>query len=450
MSNTRMFMRWQHLLRIALVLVLVALAGTASQLYKQSFDWTYSNRNSLSDASKALLERMPGPIVFTAFTSTDAEVKRSITADLARYRRVKDDVDIRFIDPSREPQKARSAGIRRFNEVEVQYQGNTEIISDLSEPTVTNALQRLAEPEKKVLYFIQGHGERALDAEGELGIGRLVSALRESGLTLKPLNLADTARIPEDATALVLLSPERRLLEGEQRRIAEWVKGGGNLLWFADPDSATDLGPVNEVTGVQWQDGVAVFPDYEATSGHPGILLATNYPPNPITQRLNEITVFPLVRGVEWDTDSAWRGMPLVVSRDSAWLETGPIEGDLAFEEAAGDIRGPITIGASLTRTRDKAEGEGQIEQRVVLFGDSDFMANVYFQEVGNRQLAQNIFQWAATRDRQLSIDVPTVPDASLHMSGFWLTFIAASFVIGLPLVLVLFGVVRWTVRRRR
>ena len=93
---------------------------------------------------------------------------------------------------------------------------------------------------------------------------------------------------------------------------------------------------------------------------------------------------------------------------------------------------------------------EMEQDSRVVLFGDSDFLADVYFEEVGNRQLAQNLFQWAATRDRQLSIEVPTVPDASLHMSGFWLTVIAAAFVIGIPLLLLLFGVARWVVRRRR
>ncbi|WP_420428022.1 GldG family protein [Algiphilus sp.] len=450
MTTARLFARWQHLLRIVLVLALVALIGTASQLYKHTFDWTYGNRNSLSEASVALLQRMPGPITFTAFTSSDAEVKRSVMADLARYRRVKDDIEIRFVDPSRQPQVARSAGIRRFNEVQVQYQGNAEVISDLGEPSVTSALQRLAEPEKKVLYVLQGHGERRLDDGGDLGIQRLVGALRDTGLRVQALNLAEAGAIPENATALVLLSPQRALLQGEQQQVAQWIDDGGNLLWFADPDSAADLGPVNDALGVQWQPGVAVFPDYEATSGHPGILLVTDYPPNPITQRLEDITVFPLVRGLDWDMDSEWRGMPLVVTRDSAWLETGPIEGDLAFEQAAGDIRGPITVGATLTREHAHPSGEGSIQQRVVLFGDADFLADVYFEEVGNRQLAQNIFQWAATRDRQLSIDVPTVPDASLHMSGFWLTVIAATFVIGLPLLLLLFGVARWVVRRRR
>ncbi|MEQ9011796.1 GldG family protein [Algiphilus sp.] len=450
MTTARLFARWQHLLRIVLVLVLVALVGAASQLYKHSFDWTYGNRNSLSEASVELLARMPGPITFTAFTSSDAEAKRSVMADLARYRRVKDDIEIRFVDPSRQPQVARSAGIRRFNEVQVQYQGNAEVIRDLAEPSVTSALQRLAEPEKKVLYVLQGHGERSLDDDGELGMQRLVSALRDTGLGVKALNLAAAGTIPEDATAIVLLSPQRALLQGEQQQVARWIEDGGNLLWFADPDSAAELGPINEAVGVQWQPGVAVFPDFEATSGHPGILLVTEYPPNPVTQRLEEITVFPLVRGLDWDMNSEWRGMPLVVTRDSAWLETGPIEGDLAFEQAAGDIRGPITIGATLTREHDHPSGEGSIQQRVVLFGDSDFLADVYFEEVGNRQLAQNLFQWAATRDRQLSIEVPTVPDASLHMSGFWLTVIAAAFVIGIPLLLLLFGVARWVVRRRR
>ena len=102
-------MRLQAILRIVLVLALVILLGTLSQLYKTELDWTYGDRNSLSEASLELLERMPGPIVFTAFTSADAEMKRTILADLARYQRVRDNIEVEFVDPSRNPQRAREA-----------------------------------------------------------------------------------------------------------------------------------------------------------------------------------------------------------------------------------------------------------------------------------------------------------------------------------------------------
>lgn len=445
-------MRVQAILRIVLVLALVALLGTLSQLYKTELDWTHGNRNTLTDASLELLERMPGPITFTAFTSSDAQIKRSIRGDLARYLRVRDDIALEFVDPSRQPQRARDAGIRNFNDVVISYEGNQEIVRELTEPAITGALQKLADPSARVVYFLRGHGERSLEAGrggGELTMAALVEALEGTGLRVEKLNLAETGRIPDDATALVLASPENRPVASTQRRIAEWIADGGNLIWLADPASAQDLDSITEALSMEWLPGVAVFPDYEQTSGHPGIFLATRYPPHPLTGRLEEITVFPLVSGLDWDTDSDWRGMPMLTTGGSAWLETGEIEGDLVFDEAAGDIRGPITVGATLTREHEQADGS-RIQQRVVLIGDSDFLINAYLDQVGNRQLALNIFQWAAARDKQLDIDVPRVPDGSLRLSDTAFMIIAGATVIALPLLLLAFGVARWALRRRR
>lgn len=442
-------MRLQAILRIVLVLALVILLGTLSQLYKTEYDWTFGGRNSLSEASLELLERMPEPIVFTAFASSDAEVKRTILGDLARYRRVRDNIEVEFVDPSRNPQRAREAGIRNFNEVEIRYDGNSEVVSSLTEPAITGALQKLANPTERVIYFLRGHGERQLQGGGELSMSSLVQALENSGLRVEALNLAETGSIPDDATAVVLASPKDTPLPQEQQRLAEWIEGGGNFVWLADPDSARALDPVTEALSVDWQPGVAVFPNYEETSGHPGIFVAANYPPNPLTRRLDSVTVFPLVSGVEWDMDGPWNGMPLLVSSRSAWLETGAIEGDLVFDEEAGDIRGPITVGAMLTREQEQADGS-RLQQRVAVIGDSDFLVNVYLEQAGNRQLALNLFQWAAARDKQLDIEVPKAPDSSLRMSGFALTAIAGGIVIGLPLLLIGFGITRWALRRRR
>jgi ABC-type uncharacterized transport system involved in gliding motility auxiliary subunit len=442
-------MRLQAILRIVLVLALVILLGTLSQLYKTELDWTYGDRNSLSEASLELLERMPGPIVFTAFTSADAEMKRTILADLARYQRVRDNIEVEFVDPSHNPQRAREAGIRNFNEVEIRYDGNSEVVSALTEPAITGALQKLANPTEQVVYFLRGHGERQLQGGGELGMSSLVQALERSGLRVEALNLAETGSIPDDATAVALASPNSTPLPQEQRRLAEWIEDGGNFVWLADPDSARALDPLTEALSVSWQPGVAVFPDYQETSGHPGIFVAASYPPNPLTRRLDAVTVFPLVSGVEWDMDGPWDGMPLLVTSRSAWLETGAIEGDLVFDQEAGDIRGPITVGALLTREREQADGS-RLQQRVAFVGDSDFLVNVYLEQGGNRQLALNLFQWAATRDKQLDIEVPKAPDSSLRLSGFALTAIAGGIVIGLPLLLVGFGITRWALRRRR
>jgi ABC-type uncharacterized transport system involved in gliding motility auxiliary subunit len=452
MNNSKKKNLVQHLLTIALVPVLIVVAGYLSIQFKTDFDWTYGGRNTLTQDSRDLLSRMPDPITFTAYSPADSEIKREITGDLMRYKREKDNIVIEFVDPSREPERTRAAGVTAFNEVVVEYQGRTETLRALTEPAITTALQRIADTQTQNVVFLQGHGERRIEGDDPTTMSAFANAMRERGLNVRSLNLAQEPGIPSNTSVLVLASPQRRLLEGEQNLIGEWLKAGGNLVWMADPDSPAQFEPITDVLGVTWHDGVAVFADYQSTSGHPGIFLAAGYPPSPLTQRLDEITVFPLVRSLELG-ESDWRAMPFLVTPGSAWLETGAIEGNLVLDEDAGDIPGPLTIGATLSRNIDVPDADGETqtrEQRVVLIGDADFATDVYFGEVGNSRLALNIMQWAATRDAQLDINVPTAPDASLYVPGWAMVVISVGFVIVLPLLLLGFGIVRWAIRRRR
>src|SRR3546814_20624179 len=66
------------------------------------------------------------------------------------------------------------------------------------------------------------------------------------------------------------------------------------------------------------------------------------------------------------------------------------------------DIKGPLTIGATLTRqykpAADDKEGKPH-PQRIALIGDSDFLSNAYLAQLGNQQPGLNVIQWLASRD---------------------------------------------------
>lgn len=446
----------QHLLTIALVPVIIAALGWLSLRYKTELDWTAGNRNTLTAASVKLLDSMPEPIHFTAFVYSDGELQRSIKADIERYQREKANIDIEFVDPSKEPQRVQEAGVSAVGEVVVEYQVRKETLRALTEPAITTALQRLAFAGDRWVLFLEGHGERALEGEDPTAISQFAQSLRDKGLKLRGLNLAADPSIPDNASVLVIASPQRKLLDGEVKLIADWVAQGGNLVWLADPDSPAHLDALEAALGIHWQDGVAVFPDYQLTSGHPGILVTGGYPPNAVTRDFTDITIFPLLRSLSWDTKSGWTAQPLVQTPASAWLETGKIEGALAFEPEQGDLEGPLTVALTLTRPLPAAtqpEGEAPAapqQQRVVLVGDADFLSNSYVGEIGNGLLGRNIVQWAAARDSQLNIDVPKAPDTSLYLPGWALFIIIGGFVLVLPLGLIGFGVARWAVRRRR
>lgn len=450
----------QHLITILLVPAIIVVLGWLTVRYQTEFDWTAGNRNSLTEPSQRLLASMPDEITFTAFVYSDGDQQRSIEADLQRYLRVKDDIAIEYVDPSRDPQRTREAGVMMTGEVIVEYQGRKETLRELTEPAITGALQRLSSGGEHWVVFLEGHGERSIDSQDPGAYQRFAESLRGKGLKVRGLNLATDATIPDNVSVLVIAAPQRALLAGEIELLKQYVARGGSLIWLSDTDSV-DIPGLDEALGVQWQGGIAVFPDFQYTSGDPAVLLADRYPAHPVTKQLGYISIFPYVHSVEARPDSDWTGLPIVQTGAVAWLETGDLSQAVDFNPEDGDVGGPLTVAMSLTRdveaTSDDTDAEDNDEadkpahqQRVVLVGDADFASNVYYEQLGNSDLAMNMVQWAAARDNQISIDVPKVPDSSLYMPNWLLLTLSLLFVIALPLALVVYGVVRWAVRRRR
>ncbi|HEY0973018.1 MAG TPA: GldG family protein [Solimonas sp.] len=451
----------QQLLNGLLVLAVIVLLGFLSVRFKTELDWTANKRNTLTDASVKQLEAMPDAIRFYVFAPSGADTRRAVETDLAKYRRQKQDIALEFVDPSVSPQKVREFNINFVGQVVVEYQGRRETLTATTEPAITSALQRLSFSGEQWVVFLEGHGERSTVEGGPAAFSRFATALREKGLKVQPLNLVQNPKVPDNTSVLVIASPTSKLFDGEIKLIQEFVDRGGNLLWLADPDFPAGLEPLAQQLGVQWQNGYAILPEYQLLgTGHPGFFAAMDYPRNPVTQGLDMVTLFPLVRSLTTAPPEGWTAQPLLQTSEAAWLETGDIEsGQVALDP--NDIPGPLTIGATLTRVftpaaaQDKGEGEGDAApkphpQRIALIGDADFLSDAYLGEVGNQQLGLNLVQWLASRDSQLNIDVPKAPDTSLFLPGWATMLIAAGFVLVLPLLLLGIGVTRWIVRRRK
>lgn len=463
----------QQAISALLFLVVIGALGWLSTRYKYEMDWTAGHRNTLTEASQKQLDLMKDPIKFTAFLYPDSDVRVDVKSWVERYQRFKKNVQLEFVDPAAEPLKVKEYKISRPGEIVVEYDGRRETLQQMSEQAITGALQRLTYSSERYIVFLEGHGEHSVDATDEQdSYSQLASVLGDKGLKVTKLNLTETPKIPDNASALVIASPRNALLPGEIKIIDDYVKAGGNLLWMADPDNPPGLAALAKTLGVTWQNGYVIFPNYQLLgTGNPAIYLATGYPhDSPVTGHLDQVTAFPLVRSLKWDKASGWNGVPMLETDDSAWLETGKLgDGPVSFDPKSGDIGGPLTIGMTLTRevpisaddAKDSSDNKaakndsGKDEQkktksqRIALIGDSDFMSNANLAVAGNRSLAIDLMQWLASRDDQLNIDVPKAPDVALYLPGWGLWVLAVGFVIVLPLGLIGFGVMRWALRRR-
>lgn len=434
--------RHSSALTAALVLLVLFLLGALSQRHDLEADWTHKQRNSLSEASRQLLDGLSAPVQATAYVYADLDARRAIRTRLAPYLRHKPDFSLRFVDPVEDPQTVRELDIARSGEVLFQYQNRQERLSRLSESEISAALQRLAYAEQTRIAFIQGHRERDPYSETGSGYAQLRQILEQRGLRVGTLSLA-TERIPEDVKLLVLAAPQTALLPAEEQQLKRYLDNGGNLLWLLDPGLPMPQS-LSETLGVQALAGTVIYQDYELLgSAHPAIALVADYPDHPATRNFKELTAFALSGGLAAQ-DTGWRRAPLLRSVERAWLETGSLEGSLVFSEAE-DTYGPITLGLSLQR---QVAGR---EQRVIVIADSDFAANAYLSQLGNRAFTAGLFQWLSHRDSMLRVDVSPAPDAQLTLSPLTIRLLAAGFLLVLPIVLLGAGLrLAWRRRYRR
>ncbi len=451
----------QRTLNLALGAAVLILAGWLSTQHKLQADWTAGNRNSLTAASQRLLATLPDPIAFTAYVFPDAELRREIAARVAPYQRLRDDISLRFVDPATDPAAVREIGVGQSGEIVIEYQGRRENLRAVSEATITAALQRLAYAGQAQIRFLGGHGERSPDDQEQSGYSSFAAGLREKGLQLSRFTFAEQGAVPEDTDVLVLAAPQRPLLDAEIARLVDWVTGGGRLLWLFDPDSPP-LPELAAALAIETQPGTVIYQDYELLQlGHPGLALVGEYAPHPVTRELVDLTVFPLAAGLFQRGSDDWLVSMLAMSPARSWLETGELGENLIFDQGT-DVDGPIGLGLAATRhlalpAAETTDGEenasaappARLEQRVVVFADSDFLSNAFINQVGNRQLGVNILQWLASRDAQIDIDVPSAPDLSLNLSPLQTLAIALGFVLILPALLLAIGVLRWWTRRR-
>lgn len=436
-------------------LLLLAGAGALgffSTRYAHVSDWTANGRLSLSPRSRAVLAQLHGPVDIVSYASPQGDLRAQVAGFLQRYRQAKPDLTLRFVDPQQDPARMRQLGISVDGELILHYHGHQQQLTELSEDSVTNALQRLIRGRDRIVAFVTGDGERLPSGQGGADMGMLMGQLAQSGLRAVPLSFAQASAVPQGTDLVVLASPTSDLPAGATQALVNYVRDGGNLLWLRDPAN-DDLGlkPLADVLGVQVLPGVLVDGAGSALGlGDPRLLAVAQYPPNPITLGFQLATRFPQVAALARTGAGGWTVTPLLRSSAQSWTEFHSIDNAhpsaIHYDAAAGEFKGPLDFGFALARL---SPGPGKREQRAVVIGDGDFLSNAYLGQGGNRALGERIFNWLLGDDALVDLPREGVPDRVLRIGQGELNATTIGFMVVLPLLLLLAGgLLAW--RRRR
>jgi ABC-type uncharacterized transport system involved in gliding motility auxiliary subunit len=461
--KTHLEIRLQNLLFSLLFLVAVGLLAWLSTQYSTQFDWTASHRHTLSETSRKVLDLLKDPVTITAYARENQQVREPIRDLVERYARSKKDLTLQFVNPDTQPEKVRQLGIQVDGEMVVEYQGRSERIQEPGETSLTNALQRLATAEERHVVFLEGHGDRSPQGKANHDLQQFAEELKRKGISVSMANLAVTPIIPDNADVLVIAGPRTHLLPGEIKLIEDYVAKGGNLWWLGDPGDLHGLNPLADQLGVKFLPGTVVDASTQLLGiNDPTFALVADYPPHPITQGFQQMTVFPAAAALAPSEKSEFEKEPLLTTLERSWTEIGPIEGKIGFDANQGERQGPLELGFALTRRREapiKAEADKKQEdtssktpneQRIIVLGDGDFLSNAYLGNGGNLELGINMVQWLSRGDALINIPAKIAPDRNLQLSPLASGAIAVGFLFLLPILLIGIGAWIWFKRRSR
>ena len=451
-KTTRNQIRFQNAIFIVLFSIVIGLLAWLSTQYKFESDWTKNNRNTLSDASIQLLKQIPAPIKITTFIPDGNLLSNRLYIKelIKKYQKYKSDITLKIINPDIAPDLVRKLKVTNYGEVVVEYQGRSEHINQLKEQTLTNTLQRLLRQGERKLLFTHGHGEREPHSLANFSWNTFSEKLKIKGISTELLKLNETPNIP-DAAAVVIASPQVDFLPGEVNILVDYVKKGGNLIWVQEPGTSLHgLRPLADLLGIDFYPGTIVDPTAQMMNvKDPSFALVTSYPSHVISRNFQYMTIFPKAVGIKHtNIKEGWNGTPFLQTVARSWSETGVLKGAVDYN-ADSDFVGPLTIGLALTRqTKNKKLTDKQKKQRIVILGDGDFISNTYIGNQGNMNIGYNIINWISNDDSFISIPNSASVDSQIIISDMLGAIIGLIFLVILPLVLLISGVLIWYKRR--
>ncbi|MGH8125355.1 MAG: GldG family protein [Rhodanobacteraceae bacterium] len=439
---------WRAWLHALLCVVIAVCLAALSARFGFTTDWSAGARATIAPQAQALLKQLNGPLQVTGY-ARPGKLRAKTSLLVARYRRFKPNLTLKFVDPDLDPVATQDANITLDGELVLRWNGRIQHVTRLDDRDFSDALVRLTRGGTKQVAFITGSGERDATGKNAADLDDFVMQLSALGVRALPLNLAEAAEVPRNADLVVLASPQAALLPTSVTKLEAYVADGGNLLWLTEPGSdELGLAPLAQALGIKRLPGTLLDARSPgAGTGDPRRLVTTQYPPQAITDGFQLNVLFPRAEALAALSGAAWNAQPILQSGASSWNQTAPIDpAGAAFDQDSNALKGPLTFGYALSRL---SPSPARNQQRVVVIGDGDFISNAYLADAGNLAFGERVFDWLLGDDALAGMP-RSAPDAVLKPTRAELGALTFGYLIALPIILVLIGLtISWRRRRR-
>ena len=438
---------------IVIVIAAVVVANVLADRYNKSYDSTANKRYSLSDQTGKIVKDLKQNATITYFNqSTHFREGKDL---LDQYANLSPKLQVKYVDPDKDPELAREAGIRNLGTAVVQLGAKKEEAKRMTEEGITGALIRDLKNTTRTVCFSSGSGEHQLDDSNREGMSQFKDLLSKDNYETKSVDLLTKAEVPSDCTTLVVAGPTKNYQQPEVDAIKKYVEDGGRALFMLDPPlklGHEEIADNDALTNLLQSWGVTVNKDLildlnplgQIAGLGPQVALVSNYASQPIVDQMAGTTTgFPLARSLEIkNTDKT--SVQKLFDSSSKSLATSNLSSPSVTLSDPKNKKGPFTMAAAGTYNTGKENSQG----RFVVVGSSTWAANRFIENLGNSDLASNTVNWLSSDEDLISIRPKPQEDRRITMTAGQLAWVRATSQFGLPIVVLVLGVSVWWKRR--
>lgn len=438
---------------ILVVLAAVAIANYLANEHNKSYDATANKRYSLSGQTAKIVKGLKQDATITYFNqSTRFRDGKEL---LEEYKNLSPKLKIEYVDPDKDPRRAREAGIRNFGTAIVQIGAKKEEAKSMNEEGITGAFIRDLKSNTRTVCFLSGSGEHQIDDPDREGFSQFKQLLAKDDYEAKTIDLLQIPEIPNDCTTLVVAGPTRNYVQPEVDAIKKYVEDGGRALFMLDPPlklGRSEVADNDALTSLLQSWGVTMDKDLildlspvgQLFGLGPQVALVTSYSSQPIVNEIKRTaTGFPLARSIEIKNTDKTTVEKLFDSSTSS-LATENLSSDRVNVQDPKNKKGPLTLAAAGTYNTGKENVQG----RFVVVGSSGWAENRFLTFEGNGDLALNTVNWLSSDEDLISIRPKPPENRRVTMTQSQFNAVLATSQFVLPLIVVIAGVGVWWKRR--
>lgn len=433
-----------------------------------SIDLTSSRVYSLTQDTKDYLKTLDKDIQIYVIASEDS-VDSTVSETLKRYQDASEHITVEYKDPAQSPtfyqqytdssissgslivvcgEQSRVIDYNDLFETDFDYETYSSTVTGYDgEGQITSALQYVTSDSMPKIYQVQGHGETTLS-------GNFSKAIEKANLSSETLNLMDYDAVPEDAQCLIIDAPTSDFSEDDAQKVTDYLNNGGNLLVLTNSEVTDDLPNFESILsayGISMQKGMIAENDTSMYYQNPFYLLP-DVTGSLYTSGTSGTYIFaPYAQGitVPEDTDEITY-TELLSTSDDAVLKAD-VQNAQSYDYEEGDTKGSFALGVAAQKAiDDETVSTMVVYTSAVMFTDSaDQMVSGNNSTLFSSTLGQLT---ESDDDSSVSVVIPIKEYnvSMLTVAAVTQIMLGLSFVILIPLILVVAGVLIWLKRRKR